>query len=397
MLKTYLVGLTTNLKLWSESAEVLGKMEQKEIKIMAVGDISPGDHYFSMGHGVRSSFERNGHKFIFEKVKGLLQQADIAFCNLEGVISDVELKPESFESFAFRGSPEMAEGLKEAGFNIVNIANNHIMQHGVNAFNETISALKKVGIKPLGINIEDNTFSSSPIIIDSNGIKAGFLGYSLVKEAYSPDYVPYSVGQADAIRKDIRELSQVVDFVLVSCHFGTEAMKNPSKAEVRFAHGLIEAGANVFIGHHPHVFQPIERYGKGIILYSLGNFIFDLFWDERFAHSGIVEIRLSTKKKPEVKIYPVSINKLCQPELIAGSMVNAEVEFDLGSMGANYEPFYYDAKARRINRYLNMKKLLYFINHLPLGKTRLKVSFLLRKVVSLLGVSTNRRVARDRS
>jgi len=361
----------------------------RSITIMAVGDIAPGDHYFFLGHGVRGSVEKNGPDFLFARVKGLLQLGDIVFCNLEGAISDSGLDAGSFRSLAFRGHPTMAESLRGAGFNLVNIANNHIMQHGQAACHDTTNLLEKQGLDLLGVKGADG-YASRPVIKKHHDLKIGLLGYSLVPEAYQPGDVSYAHGGIEEIRNDVRRLRPLVDFVVVSCHYGIELIDQPSPAGVEFARALIDEGVDLFLGHHPHFFQPIERYHNGLILYSLGDFVCDYFWDERYLLSGIAEIRLSRSAPPTATVHPIRINRHCQPELTSSpkilSYIDSHPQFagDPAAGDNELDQYRYYATVYRTTAYLDLKKLFYFAFNLPFGHSRIKLAFLFDKIRSFM-------------
>lgn len=361
----------------------------RSITIMAVGDIAPGDHYFFLGHGVRGSVEKNGPDFLFARVKELLQQGDIVFCNLEGAISDSGLDARSFKSLAFRGHPTMAASLRGAGFNLVNIANNHIMQHGPAACHDTMNLLEKQGLDLLGVKGADG-YSSRPVIKEQHNLKIGLLGYSLVPEVYQPGNTAYAHSTVEEIRDDIRRLRPLVDFVVVSCHYGIELIDQPSPSGVEFARSLIDDGADLFLGHHPHFFQPIERYNNGLIVYSLGDFVCDYFWDERYLLSGIAEITLSRAAPPTVTVHPVRINRHCQPELASSpdilSYLDSPPKFSDPPSGAGGElrQYQYYSTVYRTTTYLDLKKLLYFALNLPFGHSRIKLAFLFDKIRSFV-------------
>lgn len=355
-------------------------MDKYPVKIMAVGDICPGDHYFTMGHGVRSSFEKSPESF-FGNLQDLLKSADISFCNLEGVLSDAGLDESSFKSFAFRGSPRMAKPLSSAGFNVANIANNHILQHGIAAFDETISRLRESGIHPLGIKAGPE-YSSEPVLMNINGARVGLLGYSMVPERYCPQNIRYALSSPQEMKKDVSLLRQSADIIIVSCHCGIEAMDRPSQATRELARSLIDAGVDLFIGHHPHVFQPVELYKNGAILYSLGNFISDFFWGSSFVNTGIAEVKLG-KGPAEVKIHRARTNKSCQPEMAPDAEINCVIEKACETVpdgDVELANLSYYSEAYRSMKDTNSKKNIFFLKHLACGRSTLKLGFLLSKL-----------------
>lgn len=353
-------------------------MSKSRVRIVAVGDVCPGDHYFTMGHGVRSNFEKDPDG-IFSDVSGQLGSADISFLNLEGVISDSGLDPKSFKSFAFRGSPAMAKALSAAGFNVANIANNHMMQHGKPAFEQSVALLREAGIAPLGLK-SSSEFSTEPVIIEAGGARVGILGYSLVPEQYSPDDISYAPGMPEAIKKDVRSLKKSVDHLIVSCHCGIEAMDRPSRETADLARSLINCGCDLFLGHHPHVFQPVELYKKGVILYSLGNFLSDFFWGGSFVHSGIAEVTLGGAAA-DVKIHPVRTNRACHVVRDPGAKINSGIYTACeGSGDVHVAGRSYEADARKALKLNDSRKNIFFFKNLPYGRTGLKLGFLKSKL-----------------
>ena len=287
-------------------------MREDLIKIAAVGDICFADHFLCLGFGVRSTIEKEGPDFIFEHVRDILLQSDIIFGNLEGVLSDHNVSENALGSRVFRGSPTAMDCLVSAGFNMVNMANNHTAQHGIVPFMETVNGLEKRDISVFGLNGKDS-FSSIPVIKTIRGIRIGFLGYAFQAEGCASENLPYSVGNAEKIEIDVKRLKNEVDYVIVSCHWGVELMNRPSPLTVHLAHRIVEAGADVIFGHHSHTFQPVERYGSGLIFYSLGNFVFDAIWSDFCRKSAIVTLRLGMNGDIDYELNPVRITRRLQP------------------------------------------------------------------------------------
>lgn len=277
------------------------------VTLMAVGDIMLGDHPICLGHGVGSKIKKMGPKFPFLYVASILHEADIVFGNLEAVISGAEINTKSLKSLQLKALPEVVEGLKYAGFNILSLANNHILEHGNEAMFETLDILSKCGINSAGVN---KTSKKQPLIFEKNKIKIAFLAYCLIRDktAYC------SVDDYDEICTDVTNCKKNADIVIVSLHWGNEFIRKPSLNQIKIAHDIIDAGATLILGHHPHVLQGIEYYKKGIIAYSLGNFIFDM-WQKRMRESMIFCCDISKNGVVDVKTIPIYINKAHQPEI----------------------------------------------------------------------------------
>lgn len=206
------------------------------------------------------------------------KKADIIFGNLESVLGDKS------DKLFFPGKPynfiaplKTADTLQWLGFNVLSMANNHTMDYGGSPITKTRKALIKRGISPFGAgkNLDE---ARKPAIRTVRDTKFGFLGYSI---GHSPlvfaskkraGAVPYNM---KIMLDDIKSYRSKVDVLVISLHWGVEYEKEPSKNQIKVAHTLIDAGADVILGHHPHVMQGIEFYKGKLIAYSLGNFLFD--------------------------------------------------------------------------------------------------------------------------
>src|SRR5205823_5545316 len=154
------------------------------------------------------------------------------------------------------------------GIDLVHVANNHMLQHGIEAFRATIALLEEHGISAVGL-LDDNTVR--PILRVVNGTVLGFLGFSFVPETYMPGQRLYAASPLPLVLEEIAKLRGDAEVVVVSVHWGTEGTATPDRKTIDAAHAMIDAGATLILGHHPHWFQPVERIGRGLIAYSLGD------------------------------------------------------------------------------------------------------------------------------
>lgn len=288
--------------------------EAPSLKIILVGDIM-------LDRGVKDKIEKeeNGdYKFPFLKIAPYLQEADIVFGNLEGPITSDGIK--SGSKYSFRFDPKCIEGLKYAHFNVLSLANNHILDYGKQGLIDTISILKKSGILYVGAGTDlDDTFSLK--IKEIDGIKVGFLAFTEFGSKYWWPKENYP-GVAYLPEKNFRyaeweieEAKKKVDILIVSLHAGQEYSDSPTDFQKKFSKMAIEAGADIIVGHHPHTIQPIEKYKTGWIAYSLGNFIFDQFFSKETMKGEILEIKIdkNTKEIKEVEGREFKINEFYQP------------------------------------------------------------------------------------
>lgn len=289
-----------------------------KIRLKAVGDVMLGDFPLALGFGVRSSILANRDGHLFDKIKHALKECDICFGNLEAVLSDYGLKNNDIRSVQMRGKPSFVEMLKDAGFNVLSLANNHAMQHGSEAFIETKDVVMQAGIAPVGVLGVNSRVV--PHFIDVNGIRVCFLAYSLRPEKYS-SRILYAQSDPTEISQDIKVNKEISDIVVLSLHWGDEFVQIPSQEQMRNAHSFVDAGASLVIGHHSHVIQGIERYKNGLIAYSLGNFVFD-FWQKKMKKTLILNCELSKSGVDSFSITTAYIDEGFCPVVLSGNESN---------------------------------------------------------------------------
>lgn len=261
------------------------------------GDCLLANHYVTAaGENIHWAFEG------FEE----LRRPDIAMVNLE---CPVTLRGKKVRKpFNFRMHPRFIAVLKEAGIDIVNIANNHIFDYGRVGLFDTIAYLDSAGMMCVGAG-RNNAEAHRPVIIEASGKRIGFLGYYRGGEAPAATGNRPGVAQRKIalIRTDIRGLKErdSVDYVVVNLHWGNEKSAAPQRWQIELAHDIIDAGADAIIGHHPHWLQGIERYKTGVIAYSLGNLIFGGNSRGRY-DTGLFEIML-TPSGPRFNFIPVRV------------------------------------------------------------------------------------------
>jgi poly-gamma-glutamate synthesis protein (capsule biosynthesis protein) len=288
------------------------------VTLNAVGDIALGDHPLCAGFGAHSRCRSRPPGFAFAKIRSALGGADINFGNLECTLSEAGLRPRDYHSMQMRGAPRYLEDLGAAGFTVVNVANNHALQHGEEAFLDSARMLRERGIAICGMRGDDHRHAA-PVRIECNGLRVAFLGYSLRPRQYFTQEPLYAEGHREELLADVRAARTGCDSLVVSLHWGSEFIDRPSPEEAALARAIVDAGADVIIGHHPHVLRGIERRGRGVILYSLGNFVCDMIWDETLRETAIVRLRLTREGAAVDRIVPVRVNDDYQPEELAGN------------------------------------------------------------------------------
>jgi poly-gamma-glutamate synthesis protein (capsule biosynthesis protein) len=284
----------------------------KEISLILVGDIM-------LDRGIKIMMVKNKDwKFPFLKIADELKKANILFGNLEGPISDKGRKVGSI--YSFRHDPKSIEGLTFAGFNVISLANNHVLDYTREALEDTFLRLKKAGIDYVGAGLNENE-AFSPIIKEIQGTKIGFLAYTnLGPESWratekNSGIAWVSESDFEKIKEDIKKAKEKVDVLIVSLHSGQEYKKEPDQFQIKFSRMAIDAGADIIVGHHPHVIQPNEKYKNGYIFYSLGNFVFDQNFSKETMEGEIVKVLIENNKIKEAIPINIKINELFQPEI----------------------------------------------------------------------------------
>jgi len=291
-------------------------LQPNSITLVAVGDIM-------LGGTAEEILVKNGYDYPFIKVQHILDEADIVIGNLEGPLTELDESTLDKE-YLFRSPPDLvAPALKKAGFTIMSIANNHILDFDIEGMNDTINSLKKQRIQTVGAGNNLTEARKGTILSTTNG-SVGFLSYSLTfPESFwaSKNKAGTAFGHEKDIREDVKRLREQVDYLIVSFHWGREKSLELRPYQPRLGHAAIDAGANIVLGHHPHVLQSIEEYKDGLIIYSLGNFVFGSYSTDATT-SVIARITLHKGKYYSAEFTPINVANtevVFQPQLLTGS------------------------------------------------------------------------------
>ena len=235
--------------------------EEKEVEIVLsfAGDCTLGRNETSaMENSFTDVFNRQGGRYgyFFENVANIFFNDDLTVVNLEGPLTTGTARAD--KEFAFKGSPEYVNILKEGGIDAVNLVNNHINDYGERGIKDTLTALGGAGIGYFG--------AGSGYIAEIKGIKIGLLGY---KGWVSGSEIKKIIaGDINSLKK------KGANIVITNFHWGDERANYPNLIQKDLGRYAIDAGADLVIGHHPHVLQGIEKYKGKYIVYSLANFCF---------------------------------------------------------------------------------------------------------------------------
>jgi poly-gamma-glutamate capsule biosynthesis protein CapA/YwtB (metallophosphatase superfamily) len=282
-------------------------IEARELSMLFVGDIM-------LSRSVGRIMERNAdYRHPFLESAAALREADLTFGNLEGPISNRGTNQGS--EYSLRADPKVIEGLNFAGFDVLAIANNHIWDWGSDALVDTATLLQENNIEAVGAG-SDYVAANKPIIKKIDGLSVAFLAYtdrypnSLRATEQAPGISSFDVQNIQGL---ISELKKEVDIIVISLHWGEEYAGEPSASQRNVAHSLINAGASLIIGHHPHVVQEVEAYKDGWIAYSLGNFVFDQNFSPQTMEGLAIRARIKNKNIVGIDKLPVYLSDSFQP------------------------------------------------------------------------------------
>lgn len=232
--------------------------EPVSITVSMVGDCTLGtDVNFDQSTSFDAFYQmKNDPGYFFQKVKDIFTADDLTVANMEGTLTTSNDRQQ--KTFAFKGDPSYTEILTQGGVEATNLANNHSHDYGDQSYEDTIQYLEAAGITTFGY---DRT-----AVMDVKGIKVGLIGIYELKDG---------LGRQQQVIDTIQAVKdQGAQVIIVSFHWGTEKSNIPDDIQKTLAHLAIDQGADLVVGHHPHVLQGIEKYQGKNIVYSLGNFCF---------------------------------------------------------------------------------------------------------------------------
>lgn len=289
-----------------------------------------GDMMF--GRNVEEVTKRKGVDYIFEYVKPYFKISDYITGNFENPVVTKEYQKFEGNNIHLSTTPNVVEGLKRANFSVLNIANNHMLDYGIGGLNDTFATFEKYGVNLVGavknnlMVAENNQVTRFPYngqylaedvtksaisYIDKNGLKIATLGFT---DVYVKGFTA-TTGRSGVLPMNpelvlplVKEASLNADLVFVHIHWGQEYDNKPSPRQKEMAKAVVDAGADVIIGHHPHVLSSVEVYKDAVIFYSLGNFIFDQGWS-RTRETTLVQYNVLNDGKVKVELIPMRIKE----------------------------------------------------------------------------------------
>lgn len=273
------------------------KQEHLSATLLAVGDMM-------LDRDVFMYTKRSGtYSYPFELMDLFIRGVNIRVGNLEGPITNNQSRAIYDYGTTFTFSPNFAEQLGSR-FEVLSLANNHSLNFGENGYSETLEYLNQEQVGYFGHPYNNKNLSA---ILTKNGLRIGFIGYHSLYH-----------NSTESVAQEIKRIHPETDIVIVYAHWGSEYQRAASQPQKQQAHAFIDAGADIILGAHPHVMQPIEIYNGKPIFYSLGNYIFDQYFSEHTMQGlsiGMVIEKEYNKINQKFYIFPILISRQCQPYL----------------------------------------------------------------------------------
>ncbi|WP_042162875.1 CapA family protein [Paenibacillus gorillae] len=293
----------------------------EKIRLAFVGDIL-------LASSVEDQLKRYGYDFPYAKSLLYLSEPDLTAGNLEYPVTEGGT-PADDKEFVFKGSPLALPALRDAGFDVVNLANNHTLDHGVKGLFDTMSHLDEAGISHIGAG-KDDIEAFTPVIKESRGIKIAYIGLSRVvpKTSWKADKNTPGVAETyDTTRAKaaIAKAKEQADLVVVMVHWGKERVDTPEQYQRNFAREYIDSGADLVIGSHPHVLQGFEKYKGKWIAYSLGNFIFSVYPKGKSGETGVLDATCTAKGDCDLQFHPMYADQ-AQPKPMEENQAQALID-----------------------------------------------------------------------
>ena len=292
---------------WTAPVSPIDDLEGRAV-LAFVGDVA-------LGRSMESQLLRQGVAYPWGGIGSLLHTADLAVANLECVLTTGG-KPLD-KRYLIRAHPLWAESLQAAGFDLVNVANNHIYDYGQPGVDQTLETLEALEIAAVGAG-RNHDEAHRPALFEVNSVRVAVVGYAAARwygsiDLPATDRVAWAV--PERVAADVAAARGQADVVVVLLHAGTEYASEPSADQSAVAHAAVDAGADLVVGHHPHVTQTVERYKQGLIVYSLGDAVFDI--PRRAAMLGdLLRVEVTRHGIVQAELWPFWIEDAIRPRFL---------------------------------------------------------------------------------
>ena len=268
--------------------------------------------------------------YIFEDVRDLISQANIAIGTFNATMSDYPPHTGCIPTYILVGSPANADALALAGFDVMSVATNHIKDCGLancgnRAFYDTLDNLRRVNIQPVGAG-SNLTEALQPVVITANGIRFGIVSQGQIRQGgvYAEQDEPGIAELSEEnIAKAVDAARQVSDVVIFMPHWGPENVATPTWIQRDVARQIVNAGADLVIGNHTHVVQGVQEIDGVMVFYGLGNFVFDQ-WERPNKQGVLLMVKFEGTRLVSYELIPTHVDRSGRV-YIAGSEEAAEI------------------------------------------------------------------------
>ncbi|WP_424766776.1 CapA family protein [Paenibacillus sp. sgz302251] len=272
-----------------------------KVNLAFVGDILVGEY-------VSAITQREGYDFLYQPSLLYLSEPDLTAGNLEYPVTTRGVPVEG-TPYVFKGLPETLPSIRNAGFDVMSLANNHALDQGVEGMLDTMKHLDEAGISHMGAGSND-TEAFTPVIKEVRGVKIAYIGLSRVVPfvSWKADRNIAGVAETYETKRAVAAISKAkeqADIVVVMVHWGEERTDQPLPYQKDFGRQYIDAGADLVIGSHPHVLQGFEMYKGKWIAYSLGNFIFTSYPKKEAGETGVLDASCTKDGDCDLKFHPM--------------------------------------------------------------------------------------------
>ncbi|ACO25835.1 capsular polyglutamate synthetase CapA (plasmid) [Bacillus cereus] len=307
---------------WVQRTEAVAPVKHREnekLTMTMVGDVM-------MGRNVKKIVDRYGTDYIFRHVSPYLKNSDYVSGNFAHpvLLEDKKNYQKANKNIHLSVKEDAVKAVKEAGFTVLNLANNHMTDYGAKGTLDTLKAFKEAELDYVGAgkNFRD---VKNIVYQNVNGVRVATLGFTdvFVAGSIATKEQPGTLSMnPDVLFKQISKAKDPkkgnADLVVVNTHWGQEYDNKPSPRQEALAKAMVDAGADIIVGHHPHVLQSFDVYKQGIIFYSLGNFVFDQGWTST-KDSALVQYHLRDNGTATLDVVPLNIQE-GTPKPVTGAL-----------------------------------------------------------------------------
>jgi poly-gamma-glutamate capsule biosynthesis protein CapA/YwtB (metallophosphatase superfamily) len=289
------------------------RVQTEPLHLFLVGDVM-------LGNLAQETLDDEGYDYPFRALRPLFQDADLIVGNLEAPLTRLSEELDPDKEYVYKAKPRCAKSLREFGFSMFSLANNHSLDYGVAGLKDTLSALDEEGILHFGAG-RSGAAATAGTIVERCGIRVGFLGFMAPYGPYENKYDYFAHGESPGIarmdeatmRAAVARLRPEVDVLVACVHWG-ENYEPVSEEQRKLGQLTAVLGFDLVFGHHPHVAQGVEVHGNVPVLYSLGNFTFCTngrfaqLEDTRWHHGWIADVLIEAGRVRQVDLIPIDVD-----------------------------------------------------------------------------------------